>query len=129
MSKPLTDPTVSPDEAARLHDGFAEYHRSRKWCFETLLVNLEFATAGAIEDVYQMHRYRYYVLDAPVLTDSQFDQLEKRIATLHPTCRLLGKIGSSRPVDYPAYIRECRQPRKAEREHRDYLITQFKELF
>lgn len=43
----------------------------------------------------RFHRYRYYVLNSPVITDSEYDALEKELAQLDPDNYLLQEVGAN----------------------------------
>lgn len=50
------------------------------------------------------HRYLYYVLSQPVITDYDYDMLERRARQELPTEETLFTVGSSRPEDYPEEV-------------------------
>lgn len=61
-----------------------------------------------VENLIWEARWRYYIMDAPVLSDGQYDALEHRLRVLYrgrttpgsPLCT----VGSSDPGSYPAHI-------------------------
>jgi NAD-dependent DNA ligase len=63
-------------------------------------------TAARYTDLLLYHRYRYYVLGRPELSDTQYDDLERRVLAQNPS-------------DYPAYIVDGRRPTPDERAWRD----------
>ena len=56
-----------------------------------------------------MHRYLYYVVNRPILTDIEYDMLEKEatkdLAKLHPNHAIF-KPGSSNDCDYHEFIKQ-----------------------
>lgn len=63
------------------------------------------------------HRYLYWVLDKPVITDQAYDDLERMACKVLPASSPLHGVGSSRAQDYT----EAQKVRAYEllREHRD----------
>jgi NAD-dependent DNA ligase len=47
------------------------------------------------------HRYLYYVLTRPVLSDYDYDLLERRAKRALPETSSVHSVGSERPEDYP----------------------------
>ena len=52
------------------------------------------------EDKVMAHRYLYYVLAEPVLTDADYDTLERRAREVCPPKSSVHKVGSSLPSSY-----------------------------
>ena len=52
------------------------------------------------EDEVMAHRYLYYVLAEPVLTDADYDTLERRAREVCPPESPVHKVGSSLPSSY-----------------------------
>ena len=52
------------------------------------------------EDEVMAHRYLYYVLSEPVLTDADYDTLERRAREVCPPESPVHKVGSSLPSSY-----------------------------
>jgi hypothetical protein len=82
-----------------------------------------FLSQGHAEDVILRHRYLYYVEDAPVLSDKEYDELEAQVKATWSIGVASHTVGSSDPANYPPYIVEGRRPLKAEREERDREIV------
>lgn len=76
-------------------------------------------TAARYTDLLLYHRYRYYVLGRPELSDVQYDDLERRVLNLYPNHPVASTPGSSNPSDYPAYIVDGRRPGPEDRAWRD----------
>lgn len=57
------------------------------------------------EDEILYHRFLYYVKSAPILSDYQYDKLEKKYLDLFPDSNILNSVGSDRIEDYPEYIK------------------------
>jgi hypothetical protein len=76
-------------------------------------------TAARYTDLLLYHRYRYYVLGRPELSDTQYDDLERRALAQHPGHPVASVPGSSMGYDYPAYIVDGRRPTPDERAWRD----------
>jgi len=51
------------------------------------------------------HRYLYYVLQRPVLTDYVYDMLERKIRKRLPETSVVWEVGSERPEDYNEEVR------------------------
>jgi NAD-dependent DNA ligase len=65
------------------------------------------------ENLLWEHRYRYYVLDNPVVTDIEYDRLDKRLVELYNKCQreppessVVNTVGSSLKEAYPENIRK-----------------------
>jgi hypothetical protein len=80
---------------------------------------------GHAEDAILFHRFRYYVLDHPVISDVDYDAMERDALTHFPNSTILNSVGSSIRRDYPPYIQEGRWPHKDERIDRDleYILA------
>lgn len=50
------------------------------------------------------HRYRYYVLVSPCISDWEYDNLERRGVRRLPWTSLVHQVGSDRAESYPRYI-------------------------
>lgn len=59
----------------------------------------------SIEQLTLAHRYLYYVKSEPVISDQEFDELEKLALSVAPTNSLLHNPGSDRHEDYPLQAR------------------------
>lgn len=81
-----------------------------------------FLHQGHAEDVIMYHRFRYYVLHRPVMSDQQYDQIEKHVRSLW-SVGVAHMVGSSNAEDYPGYIRQGRRPDPQERAARDKVIV------
>ncbi len=46
------------------------------------------------------HRYLYYVMGKPVISDARYDQLERRALLLLPPASRVHQVGSSLDSDY-----------------------------
>lgn len=76
-------------------------------------------TAARYTALLLYHRYRYYVLGRPELSDVQYDDLERRVLNLYPNHPVASVPGSSMGYDYPPYIVDGRRPGPEERVRRD----------
>jgi hypothetical protein len=76
-------------------------------------------TSSRYADLLLYHRYRYYVLGRPELSDTQYDDLERRVLAQYPGHPVASKPGSSMGYDYPSYIVDGRRPTPDERAWRD----------
>lgn len=70
-------------------------------------------------DLLLYHRYRYYVLGRPELSDTQYDELEQRVLKQYPGHPVASVPGSSIACDYPSYAIDGRRPTPEERAWRD----------
>lgn len=77
---------------------------------------------GHAEDVLLWYRYNYYVLGVPMVSDAEYDELERYINEMWPINVIQDGPGSDRAEDYPAWIREDRRPVEWERKERDSKI-------
>lgn len=50
------------------------------------------------------HRYRYYVLSNPMITDSEYDVLEQQARQLLPASSPVHSVGSSLSSSYPIEV-------------------------
>jgi len=82
-----------------------------------------FTNQGHAEDVIMRHRYLYYVENAPVLSDQEYDSLETEVKAQWSISVASHDVGSSNPADYPLYIVEGRRPTPEEREQRNRGIV------
>ena len=57
-----------------------------------------------IETQVLVHRFRYYVMDDPVISDAEYDDLERRARALLPLSSPVHGIGSSLRSSYSADI-------------------------
>lgn len=58
----------------------------------------------SIENKLMAHRYLYYVLAAPKISDTAYDLLELRAKSFLPPDSPIQKVGSSLAKDYPTEI-------------------------
>ena len=82
-------------------------------------------TQGEAEDIILWHRFHYYVESKNLVSDAEFDSLERELREKWPICLsgIGGSVGSDDPRDYPEYIRQKRRPQPAERKARDKAIV------
>ena len=59
-----------------------------------------------IETQVLVHRFRYYVLDDPIISDAEYDDLERRARSLLPLESQVHGVGSSLRSSYSAKIAE-----------------------
>ena len=59
---------------------------------------------NALEKEVLAHRYRYYVLDDPTVSDFVYDQLEREARAVLPESSPVHGIGSSLRSSYPQEI-------------------------
>lgn len=57
-----------------------------------------------LEQLVLAHRYRYYVMDDPVISDAEYDQLEREAMYLHPSTSSVHDVGSSLASSYTAEV-------------------------
>ena len=79
---------------------------------------------GEWEDVIMRHRWLYYIELSPLLTDSQYDALERRVVSTYPVGIAACCVGWNRVGNYPLYIVEGRRPDADERAARDKRIAE-----
>ena len=48
------------------------------------------------------HRYLYYVVNKPIITDEEYDRLEKKAEYIAPPDHGIHRPGSESPYDYTA---------------------------
>lgn len=53
-----------------------------------------------LEDLTMAHRFLYYVECAPVLTDHEYDVIERKARAALPETSMVQKVGSSLESDY-----------------------------
>lgn len=82
-----------------------------------------FMSQGHAEDLVLWHRYNYYVFSCPLLTDAEYDALEREVRALYPVS-VCDTIGSDNAKDYPEYIQQGRRPQPQERVMRDRVIAE-----
>lgn len=82
-----------------------------------------FLHQGHAEDIVMYHRYAYYVLGKPVLTDGEYDALEREVCERW-SINVTREVASDRAVDYPDYVRDGRRPSELDRLRRDWTIQQ-----
>lgn len=70
------------------------------------------------------HRYHYCVLGLSLISDAEYDQLERSVRTQWSVSVVSHVVASDDVNDYPGYIREGRRPNFLEREQRDQVIQQ-----
>lgn len=58
----------------------------------------------AVEDVLLRHRFLYYVKGTPVMSDYDYDRIEKIALTFLPDNSVIRKPGSDLVSSYPEYI-------------------------
>jgi hypothetical protein len=78
---------------------------------------------GQMEDLLQFHRYCYYVVGCPVISDMEYDAMERLCRTKWCVGIASHVVASSDENDYPGYIRDARRPDKVERMERDKRIA------
>lgn len=83
-----------------------------------------FTSQGHAEDVILWHRYHYYVVGVPMISDAEYDELERSVTAQWCIGVASLRIGCDCSGDYPWYIREGRRPNAEERAERDALIMQ-----
>lgn len=81
-----------------------------------------FDSQGHAEDTILWHRYNYYVLGCALISDAEYDTLE-RVVRSQWSVSVCDTVGSSSEWDYPQYIREGRRPLEHERVDRDAAIV------
>lgn len=105
------------------HTFFGFHFDSRVSMVNISVMNqFDFQSQGHAEDVVMRHRFLYYVLGKPVISDVEYDQLERVVLERWPVS-VCSEVGSSEISDYPLYIREGRRPNFAERQERDEKIA------
>jgi len=57
----------------------------------------------SIEDLLMAHRYLYYVIGANVLSDYEYDVIERHARTILPKTSPIQGVGSSLPTSYNEY--------------------------
>lgn len=57
-----------------------------------------------MEDILLEHRYRYYVLNQPIISDYEYDILEKKYLETAPEKSLMRLPGSDLEESYPIHI-------------------------
>lgn len=62
-----------------------------------------------LEDLTMAHRFLYYVECAPVLTDHEYDVIERRARAALPETSPVQKVGSSLESDYTDEQRQIAQ--------------------
>lgn len=77
---------------------------------------------GRAEDILLFHRYAYYVTGEPLISDSEYDELEKEVRDRW-SVSAADTVGSQNVGNYPVYIREGRRPNAEERRLRDEAIS------
>lgn len=60
-------------------------------------------------DTLLIHRYRYYVMSEPLISDAEYDALERQLS---PADREDLGVGSSLAASYPEYIRRAAERAK-----------------
>jgi NAD-dependent DNA ligase len=51
------------------------------------------------------HRYLYYIKNAPVISDQEYDELEKFAQSILPETSVVFKVGSDLEKDYPSIVK------------------------
>jgi NAD-dependent DNA ligase len=51
-----------------------------------------------------IHRFNYYCLDDPIISDSEYDALERKALAELPDSKILNSVGSSLRSSYPQEI-------------------------
>ncbi len=84
-----------------------------------------FTNQAHAEDLILWHRFNYYVEGCALITDLEFDALERAVRAQWGVCicGIGGSVASDLASDYPAYIREGRRPLAHERVERDAIIA------
>lgn len=57
------------------------------------------------ETLVMVHRYLYYVLGEPVLSDHEYDHIERQARAVCPPDSPVHKVGSSLPSSYHIHIK------------------------
>jgi hypothetical protein len=83
-----------------------------------------FLSQGHAEDVLLWHRFNYYVMHAPRISDMEYDALERMVRECWSVGVVLDSVGSDDLAAYPRYIQEGRWPDAAERALRDRGICE-----
>ena len=83
----------------------------------------KFLNQGHAEDILLFHRYRYYCLACPVISDKAYDRIEYEVRKTWEVS-IADTPGSDNPQDYPVYIREGRRPDPEDRRNRDERIAE-----
>lgn len=63
-----------------------------------------FKSKDNCEKLILAHRYLYYVLGNPVLSDQKYDKLEKKFLKLYPDSEVIKTCGSDLSSDYSEEI-------------------------
>jgi len=71
------------------------------------------------EDLILLHRYCYYVLCDPIISDFIYDQLETEARKVCPETSVVHKVGSVLSSSYPDYIKELAKTKYGKEEHYD----------
>lgn len=82
-----------------------------------------FTNQGHAEDVLLRHRFLYYVKNAPEISDSDYDAMEREVRQRWSVNNLEMNVGSSNADDYPEWVRQGRRPNASERVWRDAAIV------
>ena len=59
-----------------------------------------------IEDKILFHRYRYYIMCDPLISDFEYDMLDKEAVAILPPDSVVNQPGSDLKSSYPAHIAE-----------------------
>lgn len=82
-----------------------------------------FRSQGHAEDLILWHRFNYYVVGVPLITDAAYDELEHSVRLRWGIGVASHCVGSAEAKDYPRYIQEARRPGEEERRVRDAAIV------
>ena len=80
-------------------------------------------TQGEAEDRIFFHRFRYYVLGSPIVSDAVYDEMERELVARWSGSVIAVTVGSENVEDYPLFVREGRRPQAMERVMRDRNIV------
>ena len=80
-------------------------------------------TQGEAEDRILFHRFNYYVLGSPLVSDATYDEMERELVKRWSGSRIAVTVGSENEEDYPSYVQEGRRPLPMERVIRDRNIV------
>lgn len=67
------------------------------------------------EDIFLRHRFLYYVLHRPTMSDHEFDLMHTYFLSLYPQSAILNSVGSDNAADYPVHVVRGWRPQAHER--------------
>ncbi len=59
-----------------------------------------------MDNLIMAHRYLYYVKATPVISDFEYDKLERKAKTIIPSHHFINLVGSDRDCDYPEWVKK-----------------------